>query len=183
MPKLEEILEYNRAFVENKEYEQYRTDKFPNKRMVILTCMDTRLIELLPKALNLSNGDAKLIKNAGAVVSHPFGSVMRSIIVSIYELQAEEVLVIGHHDCGMTGLNPEEVMNKAVKRGINPGIVSTLRNAGIDLSQWLCGFERVQESVLKSVEVIRNHPLLPANVPVHGLVIHPETGKLDRITE
>lgn len=81
--------------------------------MVVLTCMDTRLVELLPKAMNLHNGDAKIIKNAGAIVSHPFGSIMRSIIVAVYELDADEVFVIGHYDCGMTGLNSDSVIANA----------------------------------------------------------------------
>ncbi|HBH2992083.1 TPA: carbonic anhydrase, partial [Clostridioides difficile] len=42
MRKLEEILEYNKSFVENKEYEQYVTSKHPNKKIVVLSCMDTR---------------------------------------------------------------------------------------------------------------------------------------------
>ncbi len=71
MSKLSEILSYNAEFVARKDYESYRTDRYPEKRMVILTCMDTRLIELLPKAMNLRNGDVKIIKNAGAIVSHP----------------------------------------------------------------------------------------------------------------
>lgn len=41
--------------------------------------MDTRLLELLPKAMGLKNGDAKIVKNAGAVISHPFGGVMKYI--------------------------------------------------------------------------------------------------------
>jgi carbonic anhydrase len=57
-------MEYNEQFVENRRYEKYLTDKYPDKKMVILTCMDTRLGQLLPKALNLRNGDAKIIKNA-----------------------------------------------------------------------------------------------------------------------
>ena len=83
MRKLEEILEYNKSFVENKEYEQYVTSKHPNKKIVVLSCMDTRLTELLPKAMNLKNGDVKLIKNAGATIMHPFGSIMRSVLVAI----------------------------------------------------------------------------------------------------
>ncbi|MDA8352900.1 MAG: carbonic anhydrase, partial [Firmicutes bacterium] len=51
------------------------------------------------------------------------------------------------------------------------------------LEEWLAGFDSVEESVLQSVDIIRNHPLLPNGVPVHGLVIDPETGKLDLITE
>lgn len=181
--QLSRLLSFNESFVANKDYEQYRTDKFPDKKMVILTCMDTRLVELLPRALNLKNGDAKIIKNAGAIVSHPFGSVMRSIIVAIYELNASEVLVIGHHDCGMTGLNSDSVLEKAKANGVSDKVLSTLNHSGIDLSRWLTGFDHVQEAVVKSVGIIKNHPLLPAGLPVTGLIIHPVTGKLDVITE
>ena len=62
---INEIMEYNKKFVENKAYEPYLTSKYPDKKLAILTCMDTRLIELLPAALGLKNGDAKIIKNAG----------------------------------------------------------------------------------------------------------------------
>ena len=105
MSLISEMLENNQAFVARRDYERYRTDQFPNKKLVILTCMDTRLVELLPRAMNVANGDVKMIKNAGAIVSHAFGSVMRSILVAVYELGAEEVAVVGHHGCGMTGLS------------------------------------------------------------------------------
>mgnify|MGYP000028388562 CR=1 FL=1 len=59
---INEIMEYNKKFVENKAYEPYLTSKYPDKKLAILTCMDTRLIELLPAALGLKNGDAKIIK-------------------------------------------------------------------------------------------------------------------------
>jgi carbonic anhydrase len=178
-----EMLNYNQSFVENKQYKEFLTTKYPDKRMVILTCMDTRLVELLPRALNLRNGDAKIIKNAGAIVSHPFGSIMRSIIVAVYELDADEVFVIGHHDCGMTGLDSDHVVEKAKERGVSEEVLSTLRHSGIDLSRWLTGFDHVQEAVVKSVNIIRNHPLLPKNLPVHGFIMHPETGKLDFVED
>jgi carbonic anhydrase len=183
MTLLSEIIDHNRSFVENKEYEQYLTGKFPDKRMVVITCMDTRLTELLPKALNLRNGDAKILKSAGAVISHPFGSAMRSILVAVLELKADEVLVVGHHGCGMTGLDPQSVLEKAKQRGVAEDTVELLTHAGINLNSWLSGFENVEESVLQSVNMVRNHPLMPNNVPVHGLVIHPETGKLDLISD
>src|SRR6476469_7680843 len=113
MSMIAEMLEKNAEFVRRREYESMRTDRFPNKKLVVLTCMDTRLVELLPRAMNMRNGDFKLIKNAGAIVSHPFGSVMRSILVVIYQLGAEEVAVIGHYKCGMTGLSCETVLEKA----------------------------------------------------------------------
>ncbi|MDR7240630.1 beta-class carbonic anhydrase [Neobacillus drentensis] len=180
---LNELLDYNKKFVEQHEYEKYETTKFPNKRMVILTCMDTRLLELLPKALNLGNGDVKLIKDAGGLVSHPFGSVMRSILIAVYQLKAQEVLVIAHYDCGMSGLKAEPVIESMKERGISDETFDTLTYSGINIKQWLHGFDNVAESVEHSVDIIKNHPLMPKDVPVHGLVIDPKTGKLDLIVD
>ena len=63
---IEDLLSYNEEFVKNKGYEPYQTSKYPDRRLAIVTCMDTRLIELLPAALGIKNGDAKIIKNAGS---------------------------------------------------------------------------------------------------------------------
>jgi carbonic anhydrase len=179
MTRLSEVMEHNRTFVEDQHYKEFLTTKFPDKKMVILTCMDTRLVELLPKAMNLRNGDAKIIKSAGAIVSHPFGSIMRSIIVAVYELGAREVFVIGHYDCGMTGLSAVEVLNKAREHGISPEVMQTVAHSGINLESWLKGFDHVQEGVVKSVSLVKNHPLLPKEILVHGLIMDPSTGKLD----
>src|SRR5580700_10212771 len=134
-------MEHNAGFVKRREYEPFRTDIFPDKKLVVVTCMDTRLVELLPRAMNLRNGDAKFIKNAGAIVSHPFGSVMRSVLVAVYELMAAEVAVVGHYGCGMTGLSCQRVLDKAISRGVNPQILQTLEHSGINLQSWLTGFE------------------------------------------
>jgi carbonic anhydrase len=180
---LEEVLAYNEQFVKDKEYEEFATSKLPNKRMVILSCMDTRLMELLPHALNVKNGDVKLIKNAGAVINHPFGSVMRSILIALYQLKAQEVLVIAHYDCGMSGLKAEPVIESMRQRGVSEETLNTLTYSGIDIKQWLQGFDNVTESVTHSVGIIKNHPLMPEDVPVHGLVIDPKTGKLDLVVD
>jgi carbonic anhydrase len=180
---ISDILSHNDAFVASREYEQYRTDRFPDKKLVIVTCMDTRLTELLPRAMNVRNGDVKLIKNAGAIVSHPFGSVMRSILVAVYELGAAEVAIVGHHGCGMTGLSCGRILDKAKASGIPADLIDTLAHAGVDLQKWLTGFERVEDGVRQSVDLVRNHPLLPKSIPVHGLIICPETGKLDLLEQ
>ena len=44
---IEDLLSYNEEFVKNKGYEPYQTSKYPDRRLAIVTCMDTRLIELL----------------------------------------------------------------------------------------------------------------------------------------
>jgi|SRR5690625_3022045 len=180
---LEDILQFNEKFVEKHEFEEYRTSRFPDKKMVILTCMDTRLVELLTKAMNLKNGDAKIIRNAGAIVIQPFGNIMRSIFVALFELKANEVYVIGHHDCGMTGLTADSFNENIKEFGVDPEMITTLKHAGIHINDWWKGFDNVQEGVSRSVDIIRNHPLLPPGVPVHGLIIDPDTGKLDLISD
>ena len=57
MNTIEEVLAFNKTFVEEKRYEQFETDKYPEKKLAVLSCMDTRLTELLPAALGLKNGD------------------------------------------------------------------------------------------------------------------------------
>lgn len=44
---IDEILQLNREFVAGKGYEAHLTDKYPNKRLAVLSCMDTRLSVLL----------------------------------------------------------------------------------------------------------------------------------------
>jgi carbonic anhydrase len=183
MSIVSEILEHNRGFTARREYEQFLTDPFPSKKLVVLTCMDTRLVELLPRAMGFRNGDVKLVKNAGAIVSHPFGSVMRSIMLAIYQLHAEEVVVVGHSGCGMTALSCESILSKARERGVPEEVLATLWHSGIDLKRWLTGFERVEDGVRGSVEMIRQHPLLPCDVAVHGMIIDSQTGALKLIVD
>lgn len=180
---LHDILDYNKQFVKERKYEQYQTTKFPNKKAVILTCMDTRLVELLPKSMNIKNGDVKIVKNAGAIVTHPFGSIMRSILVAVYELQAEEVIVIGHYDCGMSSIQSDQVIKKMKERGVEEDTIDTLNYSGIDINKWLKGFSSVEDNVRNSVNMIKNHPLMAKGIPVHGLVIDPGTGRLDLIVD
>jgi carbonic anhydrase len=179
MTLLDEIITFNEKFVDEKEFEKFQTTKFPDKKLVILSCMDTRLVELLPRAMNLKNGDVKIVKNAGALVAHPFGSIMRSILIAVYELNADEVCVIGHLDCGMSSINADSMLDKVVERGVPEERIDTLKYSGIDLQAWLKGFDNVQESVSHSVDMVQKHPLFPQDVPVHGMVVDPATGRLE----
>ena len=180
---LQDMLAFNEKFVAEKSYEVYKTDTYPNKKMVIFTCMESRLLELLHRALNLENGDAKIVKNAGGIIRKPFDSIMKSILVAIYKLKSDEVVVIGHHDCGMSNVDIGALKKSMLQRGITQQQIDTLENAGILFEDEFHGFETVEKSVEQSVSVIRNHPLLPVGIKVHGLVIDPETGKVEVVTE
>ncbi|MCI8415971.1 MAG: carbonic anhydrase [Lachnospiraceae bacterium] len=178
---IDEILAYNKRFVEEKAYEKYAAGKYPNKKIAILTCMDTRLVELLPAALGLKNGDVKIIKNAGGVVTNPFGSVIRSLLVAIIELGVEEIMVIGHTDCGVQHIDSEMMIQHMKKRGITQESIDLMKYCGINFESWLSGFDTVEQSVADTVETIRNHPLIPEDVRIGGYVINTQTGELQVI--
>lgn len=178
---IEELLAYNRKFVEEKRYEQYAASKYPNKKIAILTCMDTRLVERLPAALGLRNGDVKIIKNAGGVVTNPFGSVIRSLLVAIIELGVEEIMVIGHTDCGVQHIDSESMIAHMKQRGVSQASIDLMKYCGIDFERWLAGFDTVEQSVTDTVNTIRNHPLMPRDVRIGGYVIDTETGELSTV--
>lgn len=174
----EQILEHNRRFVAEKHYEKFITSKYPDKKIAVVTCMDTRLVELLPAALGFKNGDVKMIKNAGGVITDPFDSTVRSLLVGIYELGVQEIMVIGHTECGVQGMNGAEMQHLMKERGISEQNLNLIKRCGIDLDRWLCGFEDTAEAVRGTVDLVRNHPLVPSDVVVGGYIIDSVTGEL-----
>lgn len=178
---IDQIVAFNKNFVESKSYEKYLTDKYPDKKLAVLSCMDTRLTELLPAALGLKNGDAKIIKNAGGLVISAFDSAMRSIIVAVYELGVEEIMVVAHSHCGACHMSYEHFHDEMLLRGVSDQTLDTIRKCGIDLNAWLEGFRDTPDSVRKTVETIRTHPLMPRDIIVRGFIIDSETGELEEV--
>lgn len=175
---IDEILRFNKRFVIEKGYEQYITSKYPDKKIAIVTCMDTRLVELLPAALGIRNGDVKIIKNAGATITHPFDSTVRSLLIAIYELGVNEVMIIGHTGCGVQGMDAGEMIHLMKERGISEEHINLMRHCGINLSEWLHGFEDTESAVLETVDLVRNHPLVPSDIVVAGYIMDSLTGEL-----
>lgn len=175
---IDDLLRFNRQFVADKGYEPFLTTKYPDKRLAIITCMDTRLTTLLPAALGLKNGDVKLIKNAGGLVTDPFDSAMRSLLVGIYELGVEHVMVVAHSDCGACHLSGHHMRSLMRSRGISEEVIAAVEGCGIKVEEWLEGFHDTEETVRRTVELIRHHPLVPADVAVSGYVIDSTTGLL-----
>ncbi len=181
MATIDEVLAYNDTFVEEKRYEQFKTDKYPDKKLAVLSCMDTRLTELLPAALGLKNGDAKIIKNAGGVIAHPFGSVVRSLLVAIFELGVENVMVVGHSNCGAQHMNAQEMIEHMLEAGVPRDPIELMPYCGIDFEGWLAGFGDGEESVRETVHLIEHHPLIPEKITIRGFIIDSTTGKLTEV--
>lgn len=175
---IQEMLQYNKEFVASKGYEKFATSKFPDKKIAIVTCMDTRLVELLPAALGIKNGDVKMIKNAGGTITNPFDSTVRSLLVAIYELGVNEIMIIGHTGCGVQGMDAQEMLHLMKERGVDEEHISLMRHCGIDLDSWLHGFEDTDAAVLETVDLVKNHPLVPKDIVVRGYIMDSETGAL-----
>ena len=181
MSQLDALLDWNRRFVETGAYEPYATGPYPDKKLAVLTCMDTRLTELLPRAMNIKNGEAKIIKIAGAWLTDPHDAAMKSLLVGVALLQVEEVFVVGHYDCGMAGEKADRLTTALTEQGIELSeAAESLGCSHLELEEWLRQRPAdPKEAVRESVRTITSHPLMPSHIPVHGLVIDPHTGKLD----
>ncbi|MDE6308814.1 MAG: carbonic anhydrase [Muribaculaceae bacterium] len=175
---IDQILSYNREFVANKGYEEFITSKYPDKKIAIVTCMDTRLVALLPAALGIKNGDVKIIKNAGGTITNPFDSTVRSLLVAIYELGVNEVMIIGHTGCGVQGMDAGEMLHLMRERGISEEHINLMMHCGIDLKKWLHGFDDTEQAVRDTVDLVSNHPLVPSDVVVRGYIMDSTTGEL-----
>ena len=178
---IEQIIKHNQQFVADRGYEHFITSKYPDKKLAVLSCMDTRLTELLPAALGLKNGDAKIIKNAGGLIISPFDSAMRSLVVAIYELGVEEIMVVAHSNCGACHMSYAHFHHVMKARGIKDETLDTIRECGIDLNHWLEGFRDTETSVRKTVKTIQTHPLIPKDITVRGFIIDSVTGALQEI--
>lgn len=178
MSQIDQVLAFNRNYVNAKGYEPHLTDKFPDKKLAVVSCMDTRLSVLLQDALGLKNGDAKIIKNAGAVIPSPWDSAMRSLIVAVYELGVQEIMIVAHTSCGACHMHFSHFREEMLGRGIPE---SAFERKDVDLEAWLEGFHDTEASVRRTVAAVKEHPLIPSDVSVRGFIIDSATGELTEV--
>jgi len=178
-----EILEFNRRFVEGDKAQPFKAGRTPKKQLAIVTCMDTRLITLLTAALGLENGDANIIKVAGAEVQDPFGAPMRSLLVAVYELGVTDIMIIAHTECGAQHMSGEGMAALMKQAGITEAAFEAVGAQGVDLDNWLEGFGDTEDAVRRSVATIQTHPLMPSHVNTYGFIIETQTGRLTPVTQ
>ncbi len=155
----------------------------PARGFAILTCMDARLDPA--KYAGLAEGDAHVIRNAGGRASD---DAIRSLVISHKLLGTREWFVIHHTDCGMETFT-DETMRELLAQSLETATIdeSGWHDTGGgpgshegDYIDWLT-FSDNAESVIADVERIRNHPLVPDEIPVHGYIYDVRTGRLNPV--
>ena len=157
----------------------------PGRHFAILTCMDARLDPA--KYAGLAEGDAHVIRNAGGRASD---DAIRSLVISYKLLGTREWFVIHHSDCGML-LFTNDIMRDL--------LAGNLKTATIDQSGWhnvgpgpgstegaYINWMTIADnpkSVTEDVMRIRNHPLVPGDIPIYGYIYDVKTGKLVEVPE
>ena len=107
---LQEILTNNHEFLANNKCTK-EISKYPQKKFALLTCMDTRLVELISKALGIHRGDAKIIQNAGTSLIGEMGETVKSLLLTIYVFDIKEIFIVGHYDCGVALTSSKDILH------------------------------------------------------------------------
>lgn len=169
---------------------------FAPRRAAIVTCMDYRLNDFLS---TVTEG-TYILRNAGGRATEDW---IRSLVILHKLLGIEEIFLIQHTDCGMQKFT-NDVMNDLLRGSLLTA--ELVKNCNVTLyplqpntaCQWVntsdcdgknpcssCGCinwltidNGLAESVLKDVKLIRNHPLIPKNIPIYGFVFDVLTGDL-----
>jgi carbonic anhydrase len=157
----------------------------PSRQFAILTCMDARLDPA--KYAGLAEGDAHVIRNAGGRASD---DAIRSLVISHKLLGTNEWFVIHHSDCGMQ-LFTGEIIGDLLADDLGTAQFdgkkwSNLKHSGGSVAgkfvHWHT-FDDNAKSVVEDVQRIRNHPLVPKQIPIYGFIYDVKTGRLDEVAE
>lgn len=141
-------------------------DVRPSRRLVVVTCMDSRIDVFL--AIGLSNGEAHIIRNAGGVLTD---DVQRSIALSQRKLGTVDIAVVQHDDCGMNGFDKDAFR------------ADLLADSGEEPSWDVPGFDDVDASVRDQIALIESSPWIRHDGDVAGFVYSPATGRLRLVAE
>lgn len=164
MSVIDDVLAANEVYAHT--HELRRLTPRPERKLAVLTCMDTRLSI---RTLGLKTGDAHIIRNAGGIVTD---DSLRSLLVSHYLLGTEEFMVINHTDCGLMHTTEQELRTRIQNRAGTAAIAPA----------FFFAFQNIEENVRQQLQKLRTHPWIPKEVAVRGFVYDVTSGLLREIT-
>ena len=140
-----------------------------------LTCIDARLNRLLPAALGVPEEQFIWLRNAGNIITGPMSSTIRSLALACAVKGAKEIAILGHTDCLVGKTSTMQLLNRLSALGVDR------RRLPDNLQDFFGMFGSERQNVIKAVDFVRHSPVIGTKVPVHGLLIDIETGRLEWI--
>ena len=138
-----------------------------------LTCIDARLNPLFPEVLGLPKEHFIWLRNAGNIITGPLSSTMRSIALGCAVKGGREIAIIGHNDCQVCKTSTMKLTDAFRALGVERSALPE------NLTEFFGMFASERQNVMKAVEFARHSPLIGPKIPVHGLMVDIETGKLE----
>jgi len=141
--------------------------------VIALTCIDPRLNAFFPNALALPGEQFIWLRNAGNVITGPLSSTMRSLALACAVKGGREIAIIGHTDCQVCKTTATALLDQLKALGVER------RRLPENVNDFFGLFGSERQNVIKACGFARSSPLIGPKIPVHGLLIDVETGKLD----
>jgi carbonic anhydrase len=174
MRLFEAIIDANHRAVEGDEHAGLHPTEFENELPVVaLTCIDVRLNPLLPEVLGIPKEQFIWLRNAGNIITGPLSSTMRSLALACVVKGGREIAIIGHTDCQVGKTTTMELIDGFRALGVERQALP----ANVNEFFGMFGSERA--NVIKAVDTVRHSPLIGPKIPVHGLLVEIETGKVE----
>ena len=141
--------------------------------LVALTCIDVRLNPLLPEVLGVPKEQFIWLRNAGNIITGPLTSTMRSLALACVVKGGKEIAIIGHTDCQVCKTTTTELIDRFRALGVERHLLPA------NVNEFFGMFASERSNVMKAVETVRHSPLIGPKIPVHGLLVDIETGKVE----
>ena len=141
--------------------------------VVALTCIDPRLNHLLPDVLGVRDEDFIWLRNAGNIVFDPLGGIMRSLALACAIKGGREIAIVGHTDCRVRQVSASQLLDSFRALGISRS------NLPDNLVEYFGLFASERQNVISGVSHIRRSPLISPGIPVHGLLVDIDSGRLE----
>ncbi len=141
--------------------------------LVALTCIDARLNALLPQVLGVPNEQFIWLRNAGNIITGPLSSTMRSLALACAIKGGKEIAIIGHTDCLVGKTTTMQLIDKLAALGIQRHMLPD------NINEYFGIFGSERQNVIKAADLVRSSPLIGPKIPVHGLLVDIETGRVE----
>jgi len=176
MRLFEAIINANHRAVEGDDHAGLHPAEFVDELPVVaLTCIDPRLNALFPNVLGLPGEQFIWLRNAGNVITGPLSSTTRSLSLACALKGGKEIAIIGHTDCQIGKTTTMQLLDRLRALGIERHLLPE------NINEYFGLFASPRQNVIKAVDIVRQSPLIGPKIPVQGLLVDVETGKLEWI--